>query len=248
MLPTERLDDIISKLRDIDHVKIIRIGTKLPVYDPFRIIEDPSLLKMVKRYSQENRRIYFVIQFNHPREISREAVHAVSLIQDAGAITVSQTPLLRGVNDDPKTLSQLFKNLSFIGVSPYYVFQCRPTIGNRHFQVPVETSYVIVEKAKTMCSGLAKRAKFVMSHSTGKIEVVGITDKYVYMKYGQAADPENIGMFMVFERNPQAFWFDDYLEPMDFHRIDSDATPEKEDTVLSIDNDDYERNTTTTSE
>ncbi|ABK13935.1 MAG: KamA family radical SAM protein [Methanothrix sp.] len=246
MLSTERLEEIVRRLRDIDHVQIIRIGTKLPVYNPFRITEDPSLLEIVKRYSHENRRIYFVIQFNHPKEISSETLKAVSQLQEAGAITVSQTPLLRGVNDNPETLAQLFKKLSFIGVSPYYVFQCRPSIGNYHFQVPVETSYAIVEKAKSMCSGLAKRAKFVMSHATGKIEVVGLTDRYVYMKYAQAADPENIGMFMVFERNPAAFWFDDYSDPVDHHRLDAEETRAAGDVYISQSDDGGELHAATT--
>jgi L-lysine 2,3-aminomutase len=80
------------------------------------------------------------------------------------------------------------------------------------FQVPVEESYAIIEAAKAQVSGLAKRARFVISHATGKIEVAGLTDDYVFFKYHQAADPEKIGAVMVFRRNPEALWFDDYTE------------------------------------
>ena len=102
-------------------------------------------------------------------------------------------------------------------ISPYYVFQCRPTIGNQIFQVPVETSYEIIQKSWQSCSGLAKRARFVMSHATGKIEVVGKTAEHVFMRYHQAAEKADIGRFMVFNKNPLAHWFDDYQHaPADF--------------------------------
>jgi lysine 2,3-aminomutase len=220
LLSTNRLEEILRQLRKIDHVQIIRIGTKIPAFYPFRIIEDPALPEIIKKYSSEEKKIYFVVQFNHPREITRESVEAIRLLQQAEALIVSQTPLLIGVNDDPETLAQLFKKLSFIGVSPYYVFQCRPTVGNHHFVVPVEEGYWMVETAKSRCSGLAKRAKFVMSHSTGKIEVVGVTKDCVYMKYQQAANPRNIGMFMAYKRNPYACWYDDYSEWVNYQRIE----------------------------
>jgi len=88
--------------------------------------------------------------------------------------------------------------------------------------MPVEESYIIFEKARASCSGLAKRARFVMSHATGKIEVVGMTDTAIYFKYHQAADPRDVGRFMAFRNNPEAFWFDDYTDPIEDSRIHSD--------------------------
>ncbi|TAJ43428.1 KamA family radical SAM protein [Methanofollis fontis] len=214
IMATSRLEPIVAALREIEHVGIIRIGTKMPAFNPYRILDDPSLPEMIRRYSTNEKRIYFMAQFNHPRELTPQAVEALNILLAAGAIVVNQTPILRGVNDDPAVLAELFRKLSFIGVPPYYVFQCRPTLGNRMFQVPVEETYCIVETAKSQVSGLAKRARFVISHATGKIEVAGLTDDHIFFKYHQAADQENIGKFMCFRRNSTALWFDDYTEPV----------------------------------
>jgi L-lysine 2,3-aminomutase len=78
--------------------------------------------------------------------------------------------------------------------------------------VPVEEAYEIFESARSMVSGLAKRARFVMSHSTGKVEVVGMDESTIYFKYHRAADDADSGKFMALARNRQAYWFDDYEE------------------------------------
>jgi lysine 2,3-aminomutase len=212
MLTTGHLETVIRALRDIDHVQIIRIGSKLPAYNPHRILDDPDLLEMFRRYSTPEKRIYIMAQFNHPRELTDSAIRALDTLRDAGVVVVNQTPLIAGVNDSPHVLASLFRQLSFVGVSPYYVFQCRPTIGNRLFTVPLETSYRIVHEAFSLCSGLAKRARFIMSHATGKIEIVGCTEDQVFMRYHQAARKEDQGRFMIFPSNPDACWLDDYEE------------------------------------
>jgi KamA family protein len=212
VLPTEKLEEVIARLRQIPHVKIIRIGTKSLAYYPQRVLEDPDFLKMIEKYSLPDRRIYIMNDFNHPREISRETIEAVDKLIKAGAILTNQTPLLRCVNDNPSTLRELFEKLSFIGIPPYYVFINRPVKGNKAFAIPVEEALTIFEQAKIGISGLAERAKLVMSHATGKIEVVGMDDEHIYFKYHRAADEENAGKFLVFKRNPNAYWFDDYTE------------------------------------
>jgi KamA family protein len=210
IMSTSKLEKIIRRLRDIDHVKIIRIGTKMPVFNPYRITRDPSLLEMIEKYSTVEKRIYIMAHVNHPVELTDVAVEGFGMLQKAGAITVNQTPLIAGVNDDPAVLSELFNDLSYIGVPPYYVFQCRPTQGNRVFSVPVERSYEIFEQARANSSGLAKRARLVMSHATGKIETVGLTDTHVFFKYLRAHKESNDSRFLIYERNPNAYWFDDY--------------------------------------
>jgi KamA family protein len=212
VLPTEKLEEVIARLRQIPHVKIIRIGTKSLAYYPQRVLEDPDFLKMIEKYSLPDRRIYIMNDFNHPREISPETIEAVDKLIKAGAILTNQTPLLRGVNDNPSTLRELFEKLSFIGIPPYYVFINRPVKGNKAFAIPVEKALTIFEQAKIGISGLAERAKLVISHATGKIEVVGMDDEHIYFKYHRAADEENAGKFLVFKRNPNAYWFDDYTE------------------------------------
>jgi KamA family protein len=210
MLETRQLEPILRELREISHVNIIRIGSKMLAYNPYRIINDPELLSVLSRYSTPEKRIYLMAHFNHPREITDVSIRAAEELRKAGVIVVNQTPVLKNINDSPETLTTLFRQLSFAGISPYYVFQCRPTTGNHLFQVPVEQSYEILQKSYQACSGLAKRARFVMSHATGKIEVVGRSAGHVFMRYHQAADRENIGKFMIFKSNPVARWFDEY--------------------------------------
>ncbi len=215
IMSTSKLEPIIQKVREVDHVNIIRIGTKIPAFNPMRIYNDPSLEAMFRKYSTPEKRIYVMAHFNHPRELTPEAVRGLSFLLNAGAIVVNQTPMIAGVNDDPDVLAEMFNKLSYIGVPPYYVFQCRPTLGNRIYVTPLEEAFEIFETARTRCSGLAKRARFVMSYDTGKIEVVGLTEKYIYFKYLRAADEDNDAKFMVFNRNPDAYWFDDYKELVD---------------------------------
>ena len=212
IMSTSKLEPIIKQIREIDHVKIIRIGTKIPAFNPHKIVNDPSLHEMIKNYSTDEKKIYIMAHFNHPKELTEVAVKGLNMLMQSGATLVNQTPLIKGVNDDPDVLAELFNRLSFIGVPPYYVFLCRPTLGNEPFALPLEDGYKIFEKARKKCSGLAKRARLVMSHETGKVEMVGMLDGQVFFKYNRSADVENDGKFLVCESNPDAYWFDDYEE------------------------------------
>jgi len=210
MLSNRRLEELLRRLSEVESVKIIRIASKLPAYNPYRILDDPELMEMVKKYA-EKKQIYFVIHFNHPKELTEQAVRAVKLCFKTGGQVVNQTPMIRGVNDDPEVLNELFRKLSFIGVPPYYVFQVRPTVGNKPYVVPVEEAFSVFDRARSVCSGLAKTATYAMSHATGKIEVLGMDEENVYFSYHQAADPNNYCKLLKYPRNPEAYWFDDYL-------------------------------------
>ena len=211
-LPTSKLESIVSGLREIDHIEIIRIGTRIPAFNPQKIIDDSALLEMVTKYSTDSKAIYIMTHFLHRRELTSTAVKALGLLRKAGAIMTSQAPLIRGVNDSPDSLAELLAKLSHIGVAPYYIFQCRPSLGNRAYTVPIEEGYEIFTQAISKVSGLAKRPRFVISHSSGKIEIVGVTEEFIYLKYHRAACDEDSGRFMVFKRNPDAYWLDDYDE------------------------------------
>jgi lysine 2,3-aminomutase len=219
-LNASKLEDIVRRLREIEHVEIIRIGTKMPAFNPYRIIEQPALLEMIEKYSTPQKKIYVVTHFIHPRELTDAAVEAVNLLQRAGAVVANQTPLIKGANDEPEVLAELLAKLSFIGDVPYYIFQCRPALGNKAYTVPIEQGYEIIERAKARVSGLAKRVRFVVSHATGKIEIVGRTEDCVYFKYHRAADDADSGRFLVFQNNPDACWLDDYAEMSAEYPID----------------------------
>ncbi|MBD3217150.1 MAG: KamA family radical SAM protein [candidate division Zixibacteria bacterium] len=208
VLPTPRLEKIIKTLREIDHVRIIRLGTKMTAFNPYRFINDPELLEMLAKYSQPDRKIYVVCHYDHPNEITPESREAVQLLQRAGCILTNQNPIIKGISDKPSVMAQLWNELCFMGMPQYYVFQCRPTAGNEPYAVPITEAYFKIEEAKRQCSGLAKRLKYVMSHATGKIEVVGVDDNFIYMRYHRAKLEDDEQKFIVCYRNDEAYWFD----------------------------------------
>ncbi|WP_150274366.1 KamA family radical SAM protein [Paenibacillus tepidiphilus] len=208
MLSTPKLRSIIEQLRAIDHVRIIRLGSKLPVFNPMRIYLDDALLETIRTYSTADKRIYVMAHIDHPREITPQARQAFTALHEAGAIVVNQTPVLKGINDDPRVLGELLDQLSWAGVTPYYFFINRPIAGNRDFALPLAQVYRIVEEAKARTSGLGKRVRLSMSHASGKIEILAIEDGKAYLKYHQSKAGE-YGKFMILDCPPDAEWFDD---------------------------------------
>jgi lysine 2,3-aminomutase len=208
ILATSKLRMIFERLRAIDHVKIIRLGSKIPVFNPMRIYEDTELLQLIKECSTPEQRIYVMAHINHPREITPEARRGFQALHDAGAVVVNQTPVLKGINDDPAVLGELLDKLSWAGVTPYYFFVNRPVAGNRDFVLTLEEVYRIVEEAKAKTSGLGKRVRLSMSHTSGKIEILAVEKGKAYLKYHQSRDNQ-YGKFMVLDCPKDAAWFDD---------------------------------------
>lgn len=208
ILAARRLDAIFTRLREIEHVKIIRIGSKLPAFNPMRIYKDEELLDVIRKHSTPEKRIYIMAHINHPREITEEAYKAFQALHDAGAIVVNQTPVLKGINDDPEVLAELLDKLSWAGVTPYYFFINRPVRGNDSFVLTLEEAYNLVEEAKALTSGLGKRVRLSMSHTAGKVEILAIENGKAYLKFHQARDG-NYGEFMVLDCPKDAAWFDD---------------------------------------
>jgi len=197
----------------------------MTAFDPYRILNDPSLLEMLNKYSLPDRKIYVMTHFNHPRELTEPAFKGLQLLQQAGAITLNQTPLIRGVNDKAEIIAELFGRLSYNGVVPYYLFLCRPTLGNEPYIVPVEKGLEIFEEARRGLAGLAKQARLCMSHRTGKIEVVGKMDNKIVFRYHRAPNPLDCGRIMMFDSDPTAGWLEDYLraEPVVSLKMSSHA-------------------------
>src|SRR5699024_4354045 len=117
---------------------------------------DEELLKLIREYSTPDQRIYIMAHVNHPVEITPEAKRGFQALHDAGAIVVNQTPILKGINDDPDVLAELLDKLSWAGVTPYYFFVNRPVAGNYDFVLTLKELYDIVEEAKAKTSGLGK--------------------------------------------------------------------------------------------
>ena len=212
LMSTRRLESIFSRLRAIPHVRIIRIGSKLPAFDPTRILNDEELRASFRRHSRGDRRIYLMAHFDHPRELTPTAEAGIEAALDAGVICVNQCPLIRGVNDSAQVLGDLYSRLSYIGCPPYYLFQGRPTAGNLPYEVPVARGWRIFQAAVSQGSGLARRARYVMSHATGKIEILAVADGTAYLRYHQAKDPADLGRFLIRRCDDRAAWLDEMPE------------------------------------
>ena len=219
LMSTRRLVEIFEALRAIPHVQIIRLGSKMPAFDPYRVLRDPDLLAAFRKYSTPTQRIYLMAHFDHPRELTELAIEGIDACIRNGVICVNQCPLIRGINDDPRVLAELFGKLSFIGCPPYYLFQGRPTAGNEPYEVPLVQGWSIFQQALTRGSGLARRARYCMSHERGKVEVLGIDAEHVYLRYHQAKFPGDLGRFFIRRRNDEAYWLDqlDVVHPEPVH-------------------------------
>jgi lysine 2,3-aminomutase len=148
-LPDFRLEYLLSKLRAIPHVEIIRIGTKVPVVLPMRITN--SLTRMLKKYHP----LMMSIHFSHPDELSVETQEACNRLADAGIPLGSQTVLLKGINDEVETFKKLNQGLLKVRVRPYYIYQCDPIPGSLHFRTPVSKGLEIIQGLRGYTSGYA---------------------------------------------------------------------------------------------
>ncbi len=149
MLSDEVLGDLLGRLRQVPHVQVIRIGSRMPVTLPERIT--PELCAMLRRYHP----LYLNTHFNHPREITAEAQQACARLADAGIQLGNQTVLLKGVNDDPAIMSELLRGLLGMRVRPYYLHQMDLTCGTGHFRTRVEQGIEILRALRGQVSGMA---------------------------------------------------------------------------------------------
>jgi lysine 2,3-aminomutase len=149
MLTDFMLEKILSALREIPHVEIIRLGTKMPCVLPQRVT--PKLCKVIRKYHP----IYVNTHFNHPWECTPEAKKACEMLADAGCPVGNQAVLMKGVNDDPDVMLELMRKLLAMRVRPYYLFQADMTKSTNHFRTPVRVGLEIMDKLRGHTSGLA---------------------------------------------------------------------------------------------
>ena len=147
LVSDERLEYIISKLREIPHVEIVRIGSRTPVVLPPRIT--PALCNMLKKYHP----VWLNTHFNHPNEITPESAKACAMLADAGIPLGNQSVLLAGINDCVFTMKKLVNELVKIRVRPYYIYQCDLSMGLEHFRTPVSKGIEIIEGLRGHTSG-----------------------------------------------------------------------------------------------
>ena len=147
MVGDKKLEYIISRLRAIPHVEIVRLGTRTPVVCPQRIT--PELCAMLKKYHP----VWLNTHFNHPNEVTEESARACAMLADAGVPLGNQSVLLRGINDCVHVMKKLVQELVKIRVRPYYIYQCDLSMGLEHFRTPVSKGIEIIEGLRGHTSG-----------------------------------------------------------------------------------------------
>jgi lysine 2,3-aminomutase len=166
-MSTGALEAVISRIRSIESVHVIRIGTRTPAVLPMRVTD--NLVNMLRKYHP----IWLNMHFNHPAELTDEAADACEKLADAGIPLGNQTVLLRGVNDDPRIIEQLCRGLIRMRVRPYYLYQCDLVKGVEHFRTPLSKGIEIMEYLRGRISGLAIPSFVVDApHGGGKIPLL----------------------------------------------------------------------------
>lgn len=147
-LSNGELDDLLSKVRNIESIQTVRLGSKIPAVWPSRITKE--LAAILAKH-----RVWLQLHFIHPAELTTEVAQALDLLAEAGVPMVSQTVLLKGINDEADTLSDLFYGLLKNRVKPYYLFQCDPVVGSSSFRTPVQRGLDLMSELQGRVSGLA---------------------------------------------------------------------------------------------
>ena len=145
----QQLEKVLKDLRQISHIEIIRIGTRMPVVAPMRVTE--KLAQMIRKYKP----VFVMTHFNHPRELTAESALAVETLVDHGIPVMNQMVLLNGINNHPAIVQALSRRLLFLRVKPYYMFQCDPSEGTDHLRTSIENSLALQKELWGHLSGLA---------------------------------------------------------------------------------------------
>jgi lysine 2,3-aminomutase len=172
----EQLLRTLHEIRKIEHIEIIRIGSRMPVVCPMRV--DQNLVKEIRKYKP----VFLMTHFNHPKEITEQSASALELFVDHGVPVFNQMVLLNGINNHPAIVQALSRRLLFLRVKPYYMFQCDPSIGTDHLRTSIEDSEKIQKELWGNLSGLAMPNLSVdIPDGGGK---VGITPQFEISKTG----------------------------------------------------------------
>jgi lysine 2,3-aminomutase len=211
MLETKVIGELLDKVTSIEQLDFVRIGSRIPVTLPQRIIEDTRLQEMLGYYNNNRKRLYLVTHYNHPREMSSESIAALKALGKLGIIVSNQGVLLKGVNDSVEIMVKLLRKLVKNGVMPYYVFQCRPVKGiKRMFQVPLVRGIAIMEEVREQLDGISKRFRFIMSTRQGKMEILGRYKNEILIKMHQAKDAQQINAIYRLQVNDWGCWINEF--------------------------------------
>lgn len=163
---------ILEELENIESVKVIRIGTRLPVHNP-RSFEAPLLQKVLNKVAkiQKKKPFIILIHFEHPSELTTQTIEVIKQLKQTGASLLSQTVFLNGINNNFETLKQLFENLYWNGVLPYYIYRCDYVQGLEHYVCDINQEIKIMTELRKVLSGIAYPTYIVDVEGKGKIPV-----------------------------------------------------------------------------
>ncbi|HET6304215.1 MAG TPA: KamA family radical SAM protein [Myxococcota bacterium] len=188
----DRLEWLLASLREIPHVEIVRLGTRLPVTLPFRVTD--ALCRVLERFHP----IWVNTHFNHPKELTREAAEACDRLARAGVPVGNQSVLLRGINDDEATMKALCEGLVRMRVRPYYCYQAQLLEGTEHFRVPIERGIELFRRLRGRTSGFAIPL-YVLDTPYGKVP---LAHPHVRGREGDFVVVESFDGRLWRERNP----------------------------------------------
>jgi KamA family protein len=205
----------------IPNLRSIRFGTKALSYWPDRFINAPDAGELLKLFSETVKAgitVAIMAHFNHPVELSTQEVRtAIRRINTTGAVIRTQSPILRGINDDARTWSEMWREQVRLGLVPYYAFLVRDTGAQHYFGVPLVRAHDIFSRALREVSGLARTVRGPsMSAHPGKIQILGPVEvngrRYLTLQFLQGRNPEWVGRPFFAEYSENALWIDD-LKP-----------------------------------
>ena len=170
------------ELELIPHVRRVRIGTKVPAFDPDRITSE-----LLEALACSRHEVALMLHFDHPRELVAESIKTIAQLDEVAQLR-NQCPILRGINDNSSTLVDLCNQLLRANVQPYYFFQCRPTAGNESFSLSLKTAFNIYSATISRLSGLA-RPRFAASTRLGKLEILDVSYSELIGRWWRSPDP-----------------------------------------------------------
>lgn len=220
VMPISFFKAYIEEVMKVPHIKNIRIGSKSLTFWPYRYLTDKDSEEVLElfRTITAKKNLAFMAHFNHPVELSTDAVkQAVKKIQDTGAVIRTQSPLLNNINAEPEIWKDLWERQIDLNLIPYYMFVARDTGAQHYYAVGLEKAHEIFQKAYSQVSGIARTVRGPsMSADPGKVQISGTIEiqgeKYYVLSFIQARDPEWVGKPFLAKYDPKAVWLTD-LKP-----------------------------------
>lgn len=207
-LPVGRLREIIELLKENEHVRMIRLCSRIPALQPERIVGNRELLELLTEHADSGSSLYLMMRFQRPEEVSDQAIEAFRALNDAGAGLVAEVPLVPGSLAEPERIAELLERLTRAGVIPYQFVLYGPPEGSRQRPLTLEEAYRLAENVKARISGPARRARLTMKHAEGYFEILAIENGKAYVK-GHTSQQEANGRFMILDCPPGASSFED---------------------------------------